>query len=154
MKRIDKLSEEFKIKYEQFIIGCDSAEDIFRWNKDKNGEMDVYFENEILCVIVRLIVSDGEIGEKEVEYLNKNFGFRYTAEDIREMYEGSREELNNGFYGRIKKDVSDLNEIGEKFASAFKELLGIITGIVLESDGYATDSELAEISELKSIIEG
>ena len=152
MKRIDKLTEEFRTKYEQFIIGCDSAEEMYRWDTEKNGEMDVYFENEIICVIVRLIVSDGEIGEKEVEYLNKNFGFRYTAEDIREMYEGSREELTDGFYARLEKDVEDLYGIGEKFAAAFKDLLGLITGIILESDGYATDGELSELTALKSII--
>ncbi|MBQ3870676.1 MAG: hypothetical protein II777_09030 [Clostridia bacterium] len=152
MKRINKLTEEFKAKYEKFIIGCDSIEETEKWNKELNGEMDVYYENEIMCLIVNLIVSDGEIREKEVEFLNLNFGFQYTAEDVKELYTGSLETVENDLYARIKKDIAELQKVNEKLSKAFCEVIGIICSIILESDGYATDEELDELTKIREII--
>ena len=37
---INALSEDFRNKYERFIIGCDAQEDLALWNKDALGEME------------------------------------------------------------------------------------------------------------------
>ena len=84
MKRIDMLTEEFKTKYERFLIGCDALEDLNLWDKEEHGEMDVFYQNDLVSVILRLIVADGEISEKEAVYLNKNFGFEIGRASCRE----------------------------------------------------------------------
>ena len=87
MKDIESLTEEFRTKYERFILGCDALEDLKEWDKDALGEMDVYYENELLGMILRLIVADGKISAKEAEALNRSFGFSQTPESLAEVYE-------------------------------------------------------------------
>lgn len=64
MKRIDMLTEEFNTKYERFLIGCDALEDLNLWDKEEHGEMDVFYQNDLVSVILRLIAADGEVNEK------------------------------------------------------------------------------------------
>ena len=153
MKRIDALTEEFKTKYEKFIIGCDSLEDVEAWDKEELGEMDVYYENEIISIIVGLIVSDGEIGSKEVEYLNKNFGFEYTAKDIYDIYECCDDEFDDYFDENFENGLSLMRSVNSKLADAYKELLRLICSIILESDGVATDEELEELERMRNLID-
>ena len=153
MKRIDALTEEFKIKYEKFIIGCDSLEEIDAWDKKAHGEMDVYYENEIISIIVGLIVSDGEIGDKEVEYLNKNFGFEYTAKDIYDIYESCDDELDDYFDENFENGLSLMRSVNTELADVYKELLRLICSIILESDGVATDEELEELERIRNLLD-
>ena len=38
MDRLNALSESFKTKYERFLIGCDSIEELDQWDKEANGK--------------------------------------------------------------------------------------------------------------------
>ena len=153
MERIDALTEEFRSKYEKFLIACDSLEEIDEWNKEESGEMDVYYENELISVIIRLIAADGEISEDEADYLNKNFGFEYTIYELADIYECCRDEISEGFEERLRNGISFLRSVNEKLAQAYKELLKLICSIIMESDGVATDEELDEIGNIKSILD-
>ena len=82
MKKIDELTETFKSRLDAFTIGCDSIEEIELWNKEENGELDVFCLNEYLTTTLRLVAADGVISEQEAEYVNKNFGFSYTADEL------------------------------------------------------------------------
>ena len=83
MNRIDKLTEDFRYKYDRFFIGCDAAEEEGLWDKEENGEMDGFYQNDLVSVIIRLIAADGVISDKETEYLNKTFGFDYTTRPLK-----------------------------------------------------------------------
>lgn len=65
MKRIDLLTEEFKTKYERFLIGCDALEDLNLWDKDEHGEMDVFYQNDLVSVILRLMQLTAKSAEKK-----------------------------------------------------------------------------------------
>lgn len=151
MKKIDALTEEFKIKYEKFIIGCDSIEEIDAWDKAENGEMDIFYENDLISIILRLAVADNEVSDKEVEYLNKNFGFNYTVEGLREAYENCKEEIGAPFDEMFKKGVELLRSVSEKLADLYKELLNLICDIIILSDGFIAESEIETAKKVKEL---
>lgn len=150
MKNIDKLTEQFKSLYERFLIGCDSIEEIGLWNKEEHGEMDVFYQNDLVSVILRLIASDGNISEKEVEYLNQNFGFGYTADELTDVYENCKEEIECSFDENFANGISYMRTLNTKLADAYKELLGLICDIIVESDNIVSDDETKIINQLKA----
>ncbi|MCR4594923.1 MAG: hypothetical protein K5761_07685 [Clostridiales bacterium] len=149
MKRIDALTEEFKSKYERFLIGCDSIEEMDLWNKEEYGEMDVFYENDLVSVIIKLIASDGEISTKEAEYLNKNFGFDYTVEELTGVYSNCEDEISKLFDEQFENGVTHMRSINDKLADAYKELVRLICDIIIESDDVISQSEIAEAKKLK-----
>lgn len=153
MKKIDMLTEEFKTKYERFLIGCDALEDLNLWDKEEHGEMDVFYQNDLVSVILRLIAADGEISEKEAEYLNKNFGFEYTADELADIYESCKEEISHSFDEQFENGVTYMRSINEKLADAYKELLGLICDIIIESDDVIAPEEIEEVIKLKELFQ-
>ena len=151
MERIDELTNEFMTKLEQFMIGCDAVEDAEQWDKDENGEMELFFENDLVSVILRLIASDGEISEKEAEYLNKTFGFDYTGEELKEVYKNCSDEIGGSFDETFRDGVARLRAISEPLADAYNELLCLICDIIAESDGVVSPDEIEEIKNLKEL---
>ena len=77
MEKLDKLAQEFRFKNEKFFIGCDAMEELDLWDKEKNGEMEAFYQNDLISVILRLTAIDGMIAEKEVQFFNDVFGFNY-----------------------------------------------------------------------------
>ena len=151
MKRIDLLTEEFKTKYERFLIGCDALEDLNLWDKDEHGEMDVFYQNDLVSVILRLIAVDGKISRKEAEYLNKSFGFDYTASELADIYENCEEEISHSFDEQFENGVTYMRSINEKLADMYKELLGLICDIIIESDDVIASEEVEEAKKLKAL---
>lgn len=151
MKNIEALTAEFKAKYERFIIGCDAIEEMGLWDKEKNGEMDVFYENDLVSVVIRLIASDGNIAEKEAEYLNKAFGFEYTAEELTEVYKSCGDDIGRSFDEQFENGVTYMRSINGKLADAYKELLGLICDIIIESDGETVSAETEEAKRLKAL---
>lgn len=112
MKKIDTLTDTFKMRLDAFTIGCDSLEEIEKWDKDTYGDLDVYCLNEFVSTILRLIMSDKEISEKEVDYLNENFGFSYNVDSLRDVYENCEEVFNEAaFHERIGEDIELLSAV-------------------------------------------
>lgn len=151
MKRNDLLTEEFKTKYERFLIGCDALEDLNLWDKDEHGEMDVFYQNDLVSVILRLIAVDGKISRKEAEYLNKNFGFDYTASELADIYENCEEEISHSFDEQLENGVTYMRSINEKLADMYEELLGLICDIIIESDDVIAPEEIEEAKKLKAL---
>ena len=75
MENIDDLTKVFRFQYERFHLGCDAIEETGAWDREKFGGMGAFYENDLLGMILRVIVADGKISTKEVEYLNRNFAF-------------------------------------------------------------------------------
>lgn len=151
MKRIDILTEEFKTKYERFLIGCDALEDLNLWDKDEYGEMDIFYQNDLVGVILRLIAVDGEISDKETEYLNRNFGFEDTTEELIDIYESYEEEVSHSFNEQFENGITLMRSINEKLADAYKELLNLICEIIIESDDVIAPEEIKEAKKLKEL---
>lgn len=149
MERIDTLTGSFKTRLERFTIGCDSVEEISTWNKEEYGELDVYCFNEFVSVILRLIVADGNIGGKEVEYLNKNFDFSYSEDELKDIYENCRLEINKSFEDRLAGDVALIQSLNEKLAEEFKALIKLICEIISESDGAVSTEEKDELRRIE-----
>ena len=149
MDRLHTLTESFKSKYERFITGCDSVELDGVWDKDEYGEMDVFYENELLSVILSLIVADGKISGEEAGYLNENFGFSYSVEDLKNAWLNCEEEIGTYFEDHFKAGYTMLRGFNEKLAAAYKELFDLICRIIAESDGVVSDSEKRMIGELQ-----
>ena len=149
MKDLHLLTESFKTKYESFITGCDSIELDEVWDKTEYGEMDVFYENELLSVILSLIIPDGKISDEEVKYLNDNFGFFYTVGELKNVYLNCGEEIENYFESNFQAGYEKIKTINGKLAAAYKELFELICQIISESDGVVSEEEKQAIAELK-----
>lgn len=145
MNKLDAYSEGFKLGYEKFIIGCDSQEELKGWDVISDGEMEGYYSNILVTVIMKLIASDGIFSEKEVRYFNEMFGFEYSAEELKNVYENCADEIEADFCDEIEEAVDKLEEINKELAEAFKNLLGLVGDIVSASDGVVSDKETALI---------
>ena len=151
MKNLDALTQEFNTKYERFFIGCDAVEDSGLWDIEEYGDMEAFYQNDLVSVIIRLIAADGSISSKEVEYLNKSFGFEYTVEELNEVYKSCKDDIGSYFDEQFQNGISVMRSKNEKLADAYKELLGLICDIIASSDGIVSSEEADEIRNLKSM---
>lgn len=152
MDRIDMLTNAFKSQYERFLIGCDAIEETGAWDKENLGEMDVFYENDLVGLLLRLIAADGRISEKEAEYVNKNFGFDYSAGQLADIYENCREAIGAPFDEKFKDGVRQMKAINGKLADAYAELLGLACDIVAASDGEIAPEEIEEAKRIKALL--
>jgi ribosomal protein S19E (S16A) len=152
MKNVESYIDGFKVQYEQFIAGCDSLEELGEWDKENLGEMEAYYYHDMASVIIRLIAVDGRITVKETEYLNDTFGFTYTLAELAEMYETCKDDIvSHAFDESFENGITRMRRINGKLADAYKQLLGLICRIIVESDGMIADSEVAEVKRLMAM---
>ena len=153
MEKFDLLTEDFRKRLEAFEMTCDSLDDVSEWNIDELGGMDVYYLNELVSMILRLIVADGTISAKEAEYVSKYFGFDYTVDDLNFIYENCRNELDHSFRERLLDDINKMRPVSEKLVEEFRGLADAICTIIAESDGAVTEEELKEIQNIKAALQ-
>jgi hypothetical protein len=153
MANAEKYINLFQKKYEQFLAGCDSVEELERWNTSYYGDMDVFYTNDLVSVIISLIASDGEISQKEAVYLNEAFGFDMTLEALTAIYENCPEAIDNTCNETFASGIDRLETINPKLAEAYRELLSLICDIIMESDGVITEKEVAKAKALKAQFE-
>lgn len=151
LERINQLAQEFRFKYEKFFIGCDAMEELDLWNKEENGEMEAYYQNDLVSVILRLTAIDGEISEKEVRLFNDVFGFRYTLEELRDVYDSCREDVEKLSDEDFLSGIRLMRAVNEKLADAYRELLGLVCDIIMESDEIIDPAEQKETKRLKDL---
>ena len=153
MKNIENYAESFKIKYERFINGCDSIEEIELWDKETLGEMDVFYANDLTSVIIRLIAVDGNISQKEVDDLNKTFGFEYSLPELTEVYENCIDNIDHSFDENFENGITYMRKINGKLADAYKELLALVCEIIINSDNVVSQEEVDEVKRLMAMCE-
>lgn len=153
MNAAEKYINLFKKKYEQFLAGCDSVEEQERWNTSYYGDMDVFYTNDLVSVIISLIASDGTISQREATYLNEAFGFDLSLDALVAAYENSPETIDESCNETFASGIDRLEEINPKLADAYKELLNLICQIIIESDGIVTDKEIAKAKALKALFD-
>ncbi len=151
MKNIDVYVDNFKLKLEAFLNGCDAVEEVGFWDKGALGEMDAFYLNDLTSVIIRLIAADGKITEKEVDYLNETFDFDYSLEELTEVYRSSGDDIGQAFDENFENGITYMRKINPKLADAYKELLALICQIIIESDGIVSESEINEVKRLKDM---
>jgi len=149
----EKYAERFRIRYESFRTGCDSAEEMGLWDKENLGEMEVFYLNDITAVILRLIASDGIISGKEVDFVNRAFEFDYTLEELSGIYENCREQIGDSFEGLFEAGIRELNRINPRLVKAYRDLLAIVCAAVAESDGVVSAEEAQEAQRWKRYFE-
>ena len=142
----------FRLNYEKFLVGCDALEEEGLWPKEELGEMDVYFANDLACVIIRLIAADGVFADEEIDFLNGALGTSYTVEELESVYNWCGEKINIMFESEIGESVARLNELNPSLAATYKQMLELIAKIVIESDGTVTEEEKAVANQLISVI--
>ncbi len=152
MSNLNTYIESFKMKYDSFIVGCDSVEELGLWDKENLGEMDAFYSNNMSSLILRVIAIDGKITQKEVEYLNKSFGFNYTLNELTQVYDICKEEILKSFEESFENSFSYLQEINPKLAEAYKELIVLICEIIIKSDDVVSPSEISEVERIKAKI--
>ena len=153
MSNFETYVQNFKFKQERFLDGCDAVEEMGLWDKDSYGEMDVFYTNDLISVILRLIAVDGKITQKEVKYLNETFDFSYTLGELTEVYDACKENLGQTFDENFESGVALMRNINAKLADAYKELLCLICDIVIESDGVISEVELSEAKRVKALLD-
>lgn len=151
MENLNRYIDSFKTKHESFLVGCDSIEEMGLWDKETLGEMDVFYSNDLTSVIIRLIASDGKITPKEVDYLNKTFGFEYTLEELTDVYNYCKDDIGHSFDESFENGITYMRKINGKLADAYKELLSLVCDIIIESDGIISEFETEEVKHLKSM---
>ena len=153
MERLEIYSENFKLNYDKFMIGCDSQEELKGWNVEEDGEMDAYYSNVLVTVILKLIAADGVFTAKEVKYFNEVFNLDYTKEELESVYENCKEVLEAEFKAEIEEAICKLEKVNDKLADAFKSLLGFVGEIIIASDGEAAASENELMDFVKKYME-
>ena len=153
MKNVDMYIDSFKMKHEAFLIGCDSIEELGLWDKENLGEMDVFYSNDLISIIIRLIATDGKITQREVDYLNETFDFLYSREELIEVYSTCKDDIGHAFDENFENGITYMRKINSKLADAYKELLALICKIIIESDDIVVDAEAAEVKRLMEMCE-
>ena len=152
MERIKNYSEEFKFKFERFLTGCDSLEEIDSWDMDSLGEMDVYYSNELISIVIRLIASDGRFSGDEAAFMEEMFGFECTPSELEDIYENCEESLDEMFAEGAENGITIMEGVNEKLADAYRELVNLVCDIVIEADGTVMRSEVAAAEMIKSAL--
>ena len=113
---------------------------------------DVNAPLQLQVALLRVIVADGKISEKEVEYLNRNFAFDYTVESLAEVYDNCRAAIGESFDEKFKNGVECMKSINAKLAGLYTELLGTICDILIASDGEISLDEIQEAQRIKALL--
>ena len=143
MEKMKKYAEEFKFKLEHFMTGCDSLEEAHLWDKEALGEMDVYYEGELASIAIGLISSDRRCSGGEAEFMADMFGFESTPDELEEIYENCKENLDVMFEDGNENGFTLMKNINEKLAESYKELVALVCEIVMEADGTVVKAETA-----------
>lgn len=143
------MDNNFKERWEQFLIKCDEIGKESAWDEEELGVMYAYYDADLMNVVLYLVASDGEIQEKEVEFINDTFGFDYDMEKLQEVYGVCGESLVSHFDETLEKDIALMKGIDEGLCSEYKELLAMVCGMVIESDGIVTETEKDKAKELQ-----
>jgi len=151
MKNTEICADGFKVRYEAFINGCDSLEDIGLWDKENLGEMEAFYTNDLASIIIRLIATDGYIVQEEVDYFNKTFGFGYSLDKLVELYNDCKENIDEAFDENFENGITYMRKINGKLAEEYKELLYMVCDIIINSDGIVTAEEISEIEKLRDM---
>ncbi|MBQ4350125.1 MAG: hypothetical protein II768_02610 [Clostridia bacterium] len=149
---MERKNDGFRVLYDQFVNSCDAAEAAGKWDKEEYGEMEGYFFNTLMGILMNVVNADGNIGEREAEALNENFGFSYTVDELIELYGYCGKDLEANYAENTRAAMELLCGIDEGLAERFRELVLTICGIVAESEDGVLESEEDFLDSLKDAV--
>ncbi|MBR5680881.1 MAG: hypothetical protein IKX19_09540 [Clostridia bacterium] len=144
--------EEFRVLYDQFVNSCDAAETAGKWDMEEYGEMEGYFFNTLMGILMNVINADGHIGAREAEVLNDCFGFSYTVDELIELYGYCGKDLVANYADNARIAMDLLRGIDAALTERFRELVLAICGIVAESEDGVLESEENLLASLKDAV--
>ena len=144
--------EEFRVLYDQFVNSCDAAETAGKWDMEEYGEMEGYFFNTLMGILMNVINADGNIGAREAEVLNDCFGFSYTVDELIELYGYCGKDLVANYADNARIAMDLLRGIDAALTERFRELVLAICGIVAESEDGVLESEENLLASLKDAV--
>ena len=152
MDNLQAKADGFKLLYEKFLTGCDAFEEENLWNKDNDGEMEAFYFNDIMCVILRLVSADGVFAREEADYVNNVFGFRYTPEELAELYRVQGEDIDAHVLRGVPEGYRKLETLCPELAELYRQLLLQVCDVMSESDGSVHETEKKLIADLKAAL--
>lgn len=151
MSDIKGLSEQFKFMYEKFINGCDAIEEIDQWDKEEYGEMEAYYTGDLMSVVTYLTAVDGAFREEEAENINQLLGLDYSADELQEIYNECKANINEIAQFGVEEGLELLKSINIKLAEHYKELLVLACEIIAKSDCFVATEENAVINSISAM---
>ena len=152
MNKLQELSETFQLQYDSFVNGCAALEEEGLWTDDQYESMEVYYFNDIMCVILCLASSDGTFSDAEAGYINDIFGFSYTSDELQEIYGTEGSNIRSLLINDVPAGYRRMKELNEKLAAHYRDILLLICDIIAESDGIVHIAEANEIRKLKEAL--
>lgn len=146
-------AEEFRLAYEKFLEDCDQAEDTGLWPLEELGQMEGWFANDMACLILRLIASDGEIREEEVRYLNDAFGFDYSVCSLKDVYAECGDRIGTYLEEALPESIGMLEQISPSMANDYRRMLQILARAVIGSDQIIRQEETAAAEKLLGAVQ-
>lgn len=150
---LDMLTRQFRERYDGMADLCAAAENDGRWDSDRDGSMEGFAFAALSGAILSLIVSDGNVGERETEYLNGAFGFDYTVDDLLGLFRFSASDLRDNAAQNVTETVRALDESDPAVGAEFRALLKLACRIISESDDGVAEKERVLISRLEKAAE-
>ena len=151
MADLKQMTQSFQYKWDKFLIGCSAVQEEGKWDAERNGDMETFYSNDLISMILRLIAADGKITAQETEYLNDAFGFDYDTDELKDVWENCGDLLGDDFEERFRTGVARLEFTDEALAAQYRELLAQIAEIIVESDGVTAPEEIEAVNRLKAI---
>ena len=153
MSQLDMSAETFQTKFEQFLIGCEDAEQGSIWNRDEYGEMQDYYAGLLVSMILRIVTSEGWISDEEIEYLNLVFGFSYDSGELEQVFEGCRDMVTSSdFETELRESALLLHQISTERYHEFHELVALIGEIFANSEDFISESQKNEMLHLQELL--
>ena len=145
-------AEQFQTKVEAFLEACESLQERGLWEEEEYGNVQAYYVNDLVCIITRIIAADGEITEREAEFLGDVFGFDYSVEELEEVYEICIDSIKDMFETGVNEAYQLLMDKDMDLADSYKELILLAGQVAMDSDEMIMASA-AEKEELKKLQE-
>lgn len=148
---IDKLGNgngSLKKAYKELLFKFDVAEASLDWDTESFGKLYVYYEDILISSVLALIVSDGDIHEKELNFLNNAFDLTYTLEDLKEAYQRRLHIIENILDEDPEDDVKHLAELDKDLAGDYKKILAEAIHRIIESDGIIRSEERVKAEKI------
>ena len=149
----EMLVEQFQDQYARLVRDCAEAEASGRWNAERDGSAEGFAFSALSGAILSLIISDGNVGEHETDYLNRIFGFDYSVDDLLGLFRFSTGDLRKNAVPNVREAVRILREADPAAAADFQNLLRLACRIISESDDGVLDVESDLIRQLEEAAE-
>ena len=113
--------------------------------------MEAWLANDMSCIIMSLITSDGRINRRELDCLNEAMGVDYSAEELESFYANSGGQIDSFLETALPDDIRVLEQLNPVLASEFRQMLSMIAKLVIESDDEVVFKEKETAKKLLSL---